>query len=65
MTKVKQKFFPKKYPEKMAQLILNMLNYFKDYKRCIHILYQILDIDQQKTYFTMGQPYFMLPTLLC
>ena len=44
-------------------LSLNMLNCFKDYKRCIHLSYQILDfIQQKKTKFTMEQPY-MLPFL--
>ena len=39
------------------------LNELRDYWRCIHILYHILDIIQQdKTKFIMGQPY-MLPFL--
>ena len=38
-------------------LTLNMLNCFKDYKRCIHISYHILGcIRQKKTKFTMEQP---------
>ena len=42
-----------------------MLYCFKDYKRCIHISYHILDcIQQKKPEFTKKQPY-MLPTLYC
>ena len=37
----------------------NMLNCFKDYKRCIHIPYHILDFVQQNR-FTMEQPYMLL-----
>ena len=37
---------------------VNMLNCFKDYKRCIHISYHILDcIKQKKTKFTLEQLY--------
>ena len=42
-----------------------MLNCFKGYKRCIHILYHILDFIQlMNTKFTMEQPY-ILPILYC
>ena len=42
---------------------LNMLNCFKDDKRCIHIWYHILDfVQQKKIKFTMEQPY-MLPMM--
>ena len=42
-----------------------MLNYFTDYKRCIHTSYYILDFVQwKKTKFTMEQPY-MLPITYC
>ena len=41
-------------------LKLNMRNYFKDDKGCIHIPYHILDfIHQKKTKFTMQQPYII------
>ena len=44
-------------------LTLNMLNCFKDYKRCIHISNHILDfVQQKKTGFPMQQPY-ILPIL--
>ena len=44
---------------------INMLNCFKDYKRCIHISYYILDsVQQKKSKFTMRQP-CMLPILHC
>ena len=44
---------------------LNMLNCFKDHKRCIHISYHILDCIQQKeTKFTTEQQY-MLSVLYC
>ena len=40
---------------------VNMLNYFKDYKKFIRISYYILDcIQQKKAKFTLEQPY-MLP----
>ena len=40
-----------------------MLNYFKYYKRCIHVLYHILEfVQEKKTKFTMGQ-LDMLPIL--
>ena len=46
-------------------LALNLLNYFDIYKRCIHLLYHILDrVQQKKTKFIMEQPY-MLPILFC
>ena len=46
-------------------LTLKMLNCFEDYKRCIHVLYHILDfVQRKKTRFTMEQPY-MLPILYC
>ena len=40
-----------------------MLNCFKDFKRkrCIHISFHILDFVQQKTRFTMEQPYMLIP----
>ena len=42
-------------------LMLNMQNCFKDYKRCIHISYHILDfVQQNKTRFTMEQPYIYI-----
>ena len=48
-----------------AFLILNVLNCFEDYKRCIHISYHILDfIQQKKIKFTMEQSY-VLPILYC
>ena len=38
-----------------------MLSCFKDYKRCIHISYHILDfVQQKKTRFTMEQPHLFL-----
>ena len=46
-------------------LTLEMLNCFKYYKICIHILYHILDsVQQKKTKFIMELPY-MLPILYC
>ena len=46
-------------------LTLNMLNCFNDYKRCIHILYHILEFIQQKeTKFTIEQ-HNMSPILYC
>ena len=46
-------------------LTLNMLNFFEDYKICIHISYHILDfIQQKKIRVTMEQPY-VLPILHC
>ena len=47
------------------ELTLNMLNCLKDLKRCIHILYHILDfVQRKKNKFTKEQPY-MLPILFC
>ena len=48
------------------QLTLHMLNWFKDYKRYIHIS-SILDfVWQKKIKFIMGQPHInVLPTLYC
>ena len=44
---------------------VNMLNCFKDYKKCLHISYHILDfVQQKKIQFTIEQPY-MLPMLYC
>ena len=46
-------------------LTLNALNCFKDYERCIHISYHILDfVQQKKSKFTMEQPY-MLHIIYC
>ena len=46
---------------KLRVLILNMLNCFKDYKSCIHILYHTFYcIQQKKTIFTMKQPYMLV-----
>ena len=42
-------------------LTLNMLNCFKDYKRCIPIQYRILDfVQQKKSKVAMEQPYMLL-----
>ena len=47
----------------LVKLTLNLLNCFKGYKICIHILYHTLDfVQQKKTKFTIEQPY-MLPIL--
>ena len=49
----------------LINLIFNMLNCFKDFKICIHILYHSLDfVKLKKTKFIMEQPY-MLPSLYC
>ena len=49
----------------LRRLTLNMLNCFKDRKRCIHILCHILHfIQQMKIKFTMEQPY-LLTVLYC
>ena len=46
-------------------LTLNMLHCIKDYKKCIHISYQSLDLVQKKkTKVTMDQPYMLL-TIYC
>ena len=46
-------------------LTLNMLNCFKDYRRCIPVYHHILDfVQQKKIRFTMEQPH-MLPILYC
>ena len=46
-------------------LTLDVLSSFKDYKRCIHISYHILDfVQERKTKFTIEQPY-MLHILYC
>ena len=47
-----------------TELTLRMLNSFKDYERCFHIFHHILGFVQQKTKFTMEQPY-MLSILYC
>ena len=47
----------------LNELTLNMLNCWKDYKRCIHSLYHILDfVQQKKNRFIIKQPH-MLPIL--
>ena len=42
-----------------------MLNYFKYYKRCIHISFHILDFIQQETRFTILEQPYILPILFC
>ena len=45
---------------RITLLTLNMLNYFKDDKRCIHISYRALYfLQQKKTKFTTGKPYIL------
>ena len=56
--------YPLKYAHGLVQILTpNMLDCFKDDKRCLHISYHILDfVHQKENRFTIEQPY-MLPIL--